>query len=208
MKLRVAAVALVLALAGCGSSAGGSPRPSDLNDNSGSGKYQGVGLTPPLPRPQFTLTDTSGKKYSFGQRTDNRTTLLFFGYTRCPDVCPQTMADIGVALRSLPTATQHKVTVVFVTTDVKHDTTAAIKTWLAKFSPGTHSQFVGLRGTQPQIDAAEAASHVLVAQDGGRTHSSQVLLYGPDNYAHVAFIYSNSAEAKQMAHDVALIANS
>ena len=208
MKLRVAAVALVLVLAGCGSSAGGAAHPSDLNDNTGGGKYAGVGLTPPLPRPQFTLTDTADKTYSFGQRTDNKTTLLFFGYTRCPDVCPQTMADIGVALRSLPVATQRKVTVAFVTTDVKHDTTSAIKTWLAKFSPGTQSAFVGLRGTQPQINAAEAASHVLVAQDGGRTHSSQVLLYGPDNYAHVAFIYSNSNEAKQMAHDVALIANS
>ena len=112
------------------------------------------------------------------------------------------MADIGVALRGLPVATQRKVTVAFVTTDVKHDNAAAISTWLAKFSPGTHSAFVGLRGTQAQTTPPQAASHVLVAEDGGRTHSSQVLLYGPDNYAHVAFIYSNANEAKQMAHDV------
>lgn len=208
MKVRLAAIALLLAIAGCGSSAGGSAAPSQLNDNSGTGKYAGVGLTPPLPRPQFTLTDTAGKKYSFAKQTDSRTTLLFFGYTQCPDVCPQTMADVGVALRSLPVATQRKVTVAFASTDVKHDTASAIKTWLAKFTPGTHSTFVGLRGTQPQIDAAEAASHVLVAEDGGRTHSSEVLLYGPDNYAHVAFIYSNSNEARQMAHDVAIVANS
>jgi protein SCO1/2 len=208
VKLRMAAVALVLAVAGCGSSAGGAAHSSGLNDNPGTGKYDGVGLTPPLPRPQFTLTDTAGKSYSFGQRTNNDTTLLFFGYTRCPDVCPQTMADIGVALRSLPVATQHKVTVVFVTTDIKHDTATAIKTWLSKFSPGTHSAFVGLRGTQPQLNAAQAAAHVLVAEDGGRTHSSQVLLYGPDNYAHVAFVYNNANEAKQMAHDVAVVASS
>ena len=90
----------------------------------------------------------------------------------------------------------------------EHDTAAAIKTWLSKFSPGTHSAFIGLRGTQPQINAAQAAAHVLVAEDGGRTHSSQVLLYGPDNYAHVAFIYNNANEAKQMAHDVAVVASS
>jgi protein SCO1/2 len=212
MRVRAVLVAAMLVLAGC-SSAGGqaapsSSRPSDLNDQSGGGKYAGVGLTPPLPRPQFTLSDTSGKTYSFGQRTAGRTTLLFFGYTRCPDVCPETMADVGVAMRSLPVATQREVTVVFVSTDVKHDTGRVIANWLAKFSPDTRATFVGLRGTQAQIDAAQAASHVLIAQDGGQTHSAQVLLYGPDNYAHVSFLYNNTNEARQMAHDLAVVASS
>ncbi|HEY2298923.1 MAG TPA: SCO family protein [Jatrophihabitantaceae bacterium] len=211
MKVRSLLAAVVLLLAGCsasGNAAPASPRPSDLNDQTGSGKYDGVGLIPPLPRPQFTLDTTAGKPYPFGQRTAGRTTLLFFGYTRCPDVCPQTMADTGVALRSLPTAVQRKVTVVFVTTDVKHDTGPVIASWLAKFSPGTKATFVGLRGTQAQVDAAQAASHVMLAEDNGKTHSSEVLLYGPDDYAHVQFIYNNSNEAKQMAHDVRLIASS
>ena len=211
MKVRSLLAAMVLLLAGCSSSSGAapaSPRPSDLNDQTGGGKYDGVGLTPPLPRPQFTLDTTTGKPYAFGQRTAGRTTLLFFGYTRCPDVCPQTMADVGVALRSLPTDLQRKVTVVFASTDVKHDTGPVIAQWLANFSPGTHSTFVGLRGTQAQVDAAQAAAHVMLAEDGGRTHSSQVLLYGPDDYAHVSFIYNNSNEAHQMAHDLRIVATS
>ncbi len=179
--------------------------PSALSDVTNSGPYDGLGLTPPLPRPQFTLTDTAGKTYSFGQQTAGRTTLLFFGYTRCADICPQTMADIGVALRELPVAMQRTVTVAFVSTDVKVDTAPVIRTWLSKFSPGTKATFVGLRGTQSQIDAAQSASHVLIAEDGGKTHSSQVLLYGPDDYAHVAFLYNAQNEAKQMAHDLRLI---
>lgn len=208
MRCRAVVVAAALLLASCSASGSPAARPSDLNDQSGGGKYAGVGMTPPLPRPQFTLTDTSGRTYSFGQRTNDRPTLLYFGYTRCPDVCPQTMADIGVALRTLPPATQRMVTVVFVSTDVKHDTAPVIRTWLSKFTAGTHASFVGLRGSQSQIDAAQAASHVLIAQDGGRTHSAQVLLYGPDNYAHVSFLYNNSHEAAQIAHDVRLIAAS
>jgi protein SCO1/2 len=210
MKVRSLLAAAVLLLAGCsaaGNAAPASPRPSDLNDQSGGGVYDGVGLTPPLPRPQFTLDTTAGKPYSFGQRTAGATTLLFFGYTRCPDVCPQTMADAGVALRTLPVATQRKVTVVFVSTDVKHDTGPVIASWLSKFSPGTHTAFVGLRGTQAQVDAAQAAAHVMIAEDGGLTHSAQVLLYGPDDYAHVEFLYNNANEAEQMAHDVRIVAN-
>jgi protein SCO1/2 len=207
VKVRLLALAAAFVLTACGSAAGGRPGPSALNDVSNSGPYDGVGLTPPLPRPQFTMTDTAGKPYSFSRQTAGRTTLLFFGYTRCADVCPQTMADIGVALRELPVAVQRATTVVFVSTDVKHDTAPVIRTWLAKFTPGTHASFVGLRGTQAQVDAAQSASHVMIAEDGGQTHSSQVMLYSPDDYAHVSFLYNGKNEATQMAHDLRLVAN-
>ena len=212
MKLRYAALVLVLALAGCASSSGGhlhpsTPKASGLNDQTGSGQYAGVGLIPPRPRPQFTLTDTAGRTYQFAQRTQGKPTLLFFGYTRCPDICPATMADVAVALRSLPVATQQQVTVAFVTTDVKHDTGPVLKTWLSHFTPGTHATFVGLRGTQAQIDAAQAAAHITIAEDGGQTHSTQVLLYSPDDYAHVSFVYNNENEQKQMAHDLSVVVN-
>jgi protein SCO1/2 len=55
------------------------------------------------------------------------------------------------------------------------------------------------------VDAAQAASHVFLASDGGLTHSSQVLLYGPDDYAHVTFL-ATSDEQKQMAHDLPIVA--
>ena len=71
----------------------------------------------------------------------------------------------------------------FVSTDVKHDTGPVITQWLKNFTPGSHAHFVGLRGTQAQVDAAQAAAHILIAEDGGQTHSTQVLLYGPDDYA-------------------------
>ena len=92
----------------------------------------------------------------------------------------------------------------FVTTDVKHDSPAIIKTWLANFSPGVQASFVGLTGTQAQIDAAQAASHISLATDGGQTHSAEVLLYGADDYARVKYLQSSN-EAQQMAHDIPLV---
>jgi protein SCO1/2 len=210
-NLIVAVVLLVLAafLAGCSSSAKGGAHSSGLNDQQGqTGPYQGVGLDVPRPRPSFTLTDTTGKPFAFGSRTAGRPTLLFFGYTNCPDVCPTTMADIDTAMKSLPAALQKQIYVVFVSTDVKHDTGAVITQWLHNFDADNHATFVGLRGTQPQVDAAEASAHIFLAEDDGQTHSTQVLLFGPDDYARVSYIYSggDGNEAEQMAHDLPIVA--
>ena len=67
------------------------------------------------------------------------------------------------------------------------------------------ASFVGLRGTQAQVDAAQAASHIMIAEDNGTTHSTSVLLFGPDDYARVSYIYNNSQEQKQMAHDIPIV---
>lgn len=204
-RLVPALVALVLVLAGCSSSGTSKPKPSGLVGQNQVGPYEGAGLTPPQPRPSFTLTDTSGKKFSFGSATAKRPTFLYFGYTNCPDICPETMADLRIALTKVPASVASKTYVVFVTTDVKHDTSAVIKKWLSNFDAGSKATWVGLRGTQAQIDAAQAAAHITLAEDGGQTHSAQVLLYGPDDYAHVTFL-ATSDEQKQMAHDLPIVA--
>src|SRR3954447_22330401 len=75
-----------------------------------------------VARPEFELTDTSGAPYEFRARTRERVTLLYLGYTHCPDECPTTMATTAVALRSLAPAVADQVTVVFVTVDPARDT--------------------------------------------------------------------------------------
>lgn len=206
MKRFCVALAALLLLAAC-SSGGGSPKPSPLMNKGDVGPWAGFGLLPPQPRPNFTLTDTTGKKFPFGSTTSGRPTFLYFGYTRCPDVCPETMADVGVALRNVSPAIAKRTYVVFVTTDIKHDTRSVIQRWLAHFSPGTHAHWVGLTGTRAEINAAQAAAHVAVATDGGQTHSAELLLFGTDNYAHVTYS-PTGGEQKQIEHDLPLVARS
>jgi protein SCO1 len=201
--VRFVAVLLAFLLAACSSSGGGAPKTSDLNDNVG-GKYAGLGLDTPQPRPSFTLTSDTGKPFSFSQ-TAGHPTFLFFGYTNCPDVCPASMMDIHDALAKSPVSVQRATYVVFVSTDVKHDTGPVIKRWLENFSSGIHARLVGLRGTQAQIDAAQAASHIQLAEDGGQTHSALVLLFGKDDYARVEYPQSTN-ESTLMAHDLPLVA--
>jgi protein SCO1/2 len=204
LRLLVALVATCL-LAAC-SSAGGkaSQRPSELNGRPDS-TYQGVGLTPPQPRPQFTLKDTGGKTFKFATATAGKPTLLFFGFTNCPDVCPTTLADIANALKGVPADLRSATQVVFVTTDVKRDTGPVIGAYLRKFDVELPTKFIGLYGSQSQIDAAQVAAHVTLAEDDGQTHSAEVLLYGSDDYARVSFLQSNN-EADQISHGLQLVA--
>jgi protein SCO1/2 len=196
---------LTLVLGACSSSSPAKSKGSELLGAPKVGPYEGAGLNPPQPRPSFTLTDTSGKPFAFGSRTAGHPTFLFFGYTECPDVCPETLGDIATATRNVPAAMAKGSYVVFVTTDIKHDTGPVIAQWLANFSRGSKATFVGLRGTQAQIDAAQAAAHITLATDDGKTHSASALLYGPDDYARVLFLQSNN-EAKAMEHDLKIVA--
>lgn len=78
--------------------------------------YRGGLVTPPLPKPKFTLTDTSGTPFDFRTKTDGYVTLLFFGYTHCTSVCPTQMAFLAGAMRKMPKEVAERYKVVFVTT--------------------------------------------------------------------------------------------
>src|SRR5512140_1921936 len=93
-----------------------------LAQQANNGPYRGGLVTPPLPKPRFVLNDTSGAAFDFRQRTEGYVTLLFFGYTYCPDQCPMHMANLGAALKKLPAGTAEHVKLVFVTTDRASDT--------------------------------------------------------------------------------------
>ena len=192
------------ALTGCTASSDAATKPAISVPATPAGMYRGLELQPAQPRPTFTLTDTAGKQYDFAARTRGVPTLLYFGYTHCPDVCPTAMADTAIALRAVPAALRSKVQVVFVTTDPARDTGKVIAAWLRNFDTDLPAKFVGLTGTPAQVEAAQAAAKVEVASDGGQTHSAEELLYGPDDYARVAFVAGSSPGA--LSHDLPIVA--
>jgi protein SCO1/2 len=204
-------LAAALALAGCGTTAAAEDADGDAgHDHESSATvegpdddYAGVDLPEPYRRPTFTLTDTSGAAYDFRDRTGGRPTLLFFGYTNCPDVCPATMADVAVALRGLQPDVAEQVQVVFVTTDPGFDSPDVLGEYLDRFDADLPTQFVGLTGEQEMIDQAQLSAGVPLAEDDGRLHSSLLLLYGTNDEAPVAFDAGNTA--RDIAADVELV---
>jgi protein SCO1 len=182
---RAALVAALLAtLVGCG---GGGVSSSDL---------QGVTLPEPTPKPDFTLTDTEGESYRFAQETQDRLTLLYFGYTECPDICPVHLAQIAETFDEIPqvaTATE----VVFVSIDPERDTPADIREFLDRFD----QRFVGLTGTPEELAAAQEAAGVPVAvkqgegEDYTMGHAGQVLAWAPDGLMYSQYPFGTRQRA-------------
>lgn len=145
----------------------------------------GLAPDPALPRPRFVLTDTSGAAFDFAARTHGRPTLLYFGYTSCPDDCGTAMSTIAAALRRVPPALREVVRVVFVTTDPARDTAPVLRRWLDRFSPG----LIGLRGTAAQVARAQQASGI---EAGHAEPSTPGQPPGPLRYAvqHSALIFA------------------
>lgn len=164
-------------------------------------------LGAPLPRPEFALTDMEGRPYDFRAATAGRLTLLFFGYTSCPDVCPNTLASLSAGLRELPPDVRDDVLVVFVGVDPERDTRERVRDWLAHFD----ARFVGLTGNEAELAQAQRAAAVPAAfvddrwNDGYTVaHASFVLVYTPDDQAHLR--YGNDTSAAQWAHDLTVLA--
>jgi len=168
--------------------------------------FRGGIVTPPLPKPRFVLTDTSGARFDFWNRTQGSVTLLFFGYTNCPDQCPMHMANIGVALKKLPPGLADQVKLVFVTTDPARDTPAELRRWLDSFD----KHFVGLTGNEAALEAAQKAAGVPAARKTGAAggdyavaHANFVVAYTKDNLAHV--IYPGGVGKDDWTHDLPLL---
>ncbi|WP_405012188.1 SCO family protein [Kitasatospora sp. NBC_01539] len=208
--LAVAALALAgsLALTSCssgGSSGGGA---ATVHKEGGSSVYQGSVLSKHFAKPDLVLTDTSGQPFDLRKRTAGRSVLLFFGYTSCPDVCPTTMGDIGVAMAKLPAEEQKKIDVVFVSTDPERDTPKVLRTWLDSMGTG----FIGLTGDLARVKTAAlgvgvAVQDPVVNADGTVTsaHGAQVLAFLPsDDKAHV--LYLGDSSVATYTHDLPLLA--
>jgi protein SCO1/2 len=192
-----AALALVTASA-CGSDM--PPRPDEM---------RGSVYAEPLPKPDFTLMTTAGDSFDFRTETDGFVTLIFFGYTYCPDVCPVHMANIAQVLKTLPPQVSNRVKVVMVTTDPKRDTPERLGSWLRNFDPS----FIGLIGSLEAVNEIQARLHLPPAsaygvdEDDYRVgHSARVIAFTTDNRAHLGYPFGT--RQTDWAHDIPLLVNS
>src|ERR1700733_9782873 len=213
MKARIFPGMLLAVLFLFGTVHRGAPRaektpPEPAPASGAEGKYRGGLVSPPLPKPKFTLTDTSGAPFDFASKTQGYTTLLFFGYTHCPDMCPLQMSTIAQAFKKIPPASADRFKAVFVTTDPDRDGPQVLRSWLDHFD----KRFIGLTGSEPEIAAAQIAANLSPAKksavrpDGAYEvgHAAFVLVYTKDNLAHV--IYPVGVKEEDWVHDLPYLA--
>ncbi|WP_340559544.1 SCO family protein [Streptomyces sp. GSL17-111] len=179
------AAVLALGLAACGGSDGTGDEDRSVAEVSGAADTeQGTVLSKPFAKPDLVLTDTAGEEYSLVEETKGKPTLIYFGYTNCPDVCPLTMGNIAVAESQLDAEQREELQVVFVTTDPDRDTPEELGSWLKGVAPGA----VGLTGDFATIQAGARSLGISVEpstvnEDGEveSMHGSQVLFFSPED---------------------------
>jgi protein SCO1/2 len=158
----------------------------------------GTWLPRALPLAAFELQDLSGR--GFGPANlQGHATLLFFGFTHCPDVCPTTLATLARVqrLRPLPNAQ-----VVFVSIDPERDSAAALQVYLGYFD----KDFIGLRGDQNALaPVLKSLSAIAVREnlpDGSYTMDHSATLYLLDTKARLVAVFSPPFSAPQLAADL------
>jgi protein SCO1/2 len=165
--------------------------------------FAGAVLHRPYHAPATELTDTDGQPFSLADSTDKRLTLVFFGYTNCPDVCTVVMSTLASAMTRLDDADRKDVDVVFVTTDPARDTGPVLRRYLDHIDPS----FIGVTG--PLADIIEVGTGMHIAIDQGEklpsggydvTHGTSGL--GIDGHDRVPIVWNQDTSATQYASDI------
>lgn len=192
-RLAAAALGLTLLATGCS---------SDTPD----GEVSASELKTPYVVPPVDLTTTKGEAFSLTEGTGKPLTLVFFGYTNCPDICKMVMANIASALTRVDDSVRDAVDVVFVTTDPARDDEQTLGGYLERFDPS----FVGLTGQLPSLLKAAEGFHV-AWQEGEKlpgggydiTHGTQIFAVNGDD--EVPYYWGQDTSAAVLAEDLDLL---
>jgi protein SCO1/2 len=128
----------------------------------------------------FELMDQNNKPFT-DKNLLGKYTLLFFGYTFCPDICPNTLSTVAEVYNNLAPALRQPLQVVFVTVDPERDTTSVIGEYMAAFN----EEFIGLRGTSEQLKNVTNGYKIYYSRGEGEgqnylmNHSGFLYLMGP-----------------------------
>jgi protein SCO1/2 len=175
-------VACVLALSACGSD--------------DAAPFAGNTLDPAYVVPDVALTDTEGEPFSLAADTDKRLTLVFFGYTRCPDICPAVLNRLAVALTRLDDAQRDEVDVVMVSSDPDHDTPEVLRDYLDDID----ESFIGLTSDfDTVVEVGRALAVGIDRQDPGG-HTTQIM--GVDITDQAPVYWSQDTTPAQFAADI------
>ncbi|HEX4049659.1 MAG TPA: SCO family protein [Steroidobacteraceae bacterium] len=168
------------------------------------GAYHAADISGFMPELSFNLTGPGGQPIT-AQFVRGKTTILYFGYTNCPDECPTTLARVSAALGMLgPAADQ--VRVLFVSVDPQRDTPSALARYAHYFAP----QVVGASGTDAELTALTKRYRVAYRRDPPDKqgnydvyHSNAVFVFDVNGRARL--LVPDSETPTQLAEDLSTL---
>jgi protein SCO1/2 len=175
---------------------------SACGDDKQATQLHGSPVDPPFTVSPQVLEGTDGAAYSLTADTDKRLTMVFFGYTNCPDICGTVLGNLSSALTRLDEDDREQVEVVFVTTDPARDTGEVVREYLDRYDPG----FTGVTGELADIEQVAASVAVGMGEElpsGGYevdAHSTQVT--GIDIADEAPIFWPQTTSPSQFAEDI------
>ncbi|WP_414719368.1 SCO family protein [Trinickia sp.] len=167
------------------------------------GPWQLTDVSGHLPDLAFQLTEDTGQSVSAAAFA-GRTTLVYFGYTHCPDVCPETMARLMQVLEKLPAADAKQVRILFISVDPARDTPEALHAYVGAFDA---EHIRGLTGTNAQVEALAKRYRIAYQMEKRDpkgnyevTHSSAVYIF--DRAGHARLLATSGDSPDAIAHDL------
>ncbi|RUR29899.1 SCO family protein [Vreelandella nanhaiensis] len=144
-----------------------------------------------MPKLDFSLTDEEGEAVQ-GEDYRGKVTLVYFGYTFCPDVCPITLARLGDAIRKLDEETRDEIQVLFISVDPSRDTPEVLKRYTHAFGP----EFVGLTGDKAEIDAVTNRYRVAYEYSEANENGDYLV-----NHSSAVFAFDREGQAQFLVRD-------
>jgi protein SCO1 len=148
----------------------------------------------------FQLTDQAGRTVT-EKNMQGRPTLIFFGFTHCPDICPTSLFEISEVLRAMGKDAD-RVNAYFVSVDPERDTAAAMKDYLSSFDP----RLEGLTGNPEEVAKVISAYRVYARKvplkDGDYTMDHTALIYLMDRDGRFVSPFNLKRTPEQAAADL------
>ncbi len=171
-------------------------------------EFKGAVYSSPAPPPDFTFPSTTDGVFTLSDQ-DDVVTLIYFGYTFCPDICPQTLGLVRTALNRLNDDERSRIELVFISVDPTRDSLPVLTGYLARFDPS----FIGVRPEPEELadlvagyDAiAEAEPPVADATSYEVSHTS--VIYVVDKTGNLRLGFFTGMDPGDMAADLQILAN-
>ncbi len=153
--------------------------------------------------PGFSLPDTRDDRFD-NRRLRGKWSLLYFGYTHCPDICPTALSTVAAAVRAVEKQTSlDSLQVVFVTIDPERDDMATMKQYVHYFHPTFLGARADLDSVRPLTRALGIQHYITKSHDGSLynvAHSGDIAVIDPDG-KHIGMIQP-PMDSKAIAHDL------